>query len=472
MGFKILSALLRSSWAIDDRFAMAHGAIVASLLNGQLPAASFGTTENSKSLPFLIFEDNQVESGTPISDLSGVTSPSIAVIPVRGPLMKMDQEDCDYFNAGMDTLGERVLQADKNPNITSIILYIDSPGGTVDGTQAFADIIKSSQTPVVAFVDGCMASAALWIGTSARYVIAQNPTTEIGSIGVMVAFADMQPVWEAEGVKFHRIMADQSSDKNRPVIDALAGNYKTIKDQELNPLADMFISAVKANRPNLPDSIFTGKMYFAKEALSLGLIDSIGSFNSAIAAATALAATQPLNNTTHQPINPSTHQPTSIHNKQKIKSMNFPLLIALLQVSAIEATDDGIFLNMEQVQAIEDALKANAENVQNLISAHQTALDDANQRASAAESARSAAEDLRAAAVGSNTAAASALDEIHPNIAAAKDIPAKVQAIRNILSKNPGTPSTGIQSKKDPSVSMDGVDWDTLNALPHMQEHD
>jgi protease-4 len=483
MSFQLLSALIRSSWAIDDRFAMAHGSIVASLLNGQLPATSPVTTENSNSLPFLICEDGQEGSGTPISDLSAVTSPSIAVIPIRGPLMKSDQEDCDYFNAGMDTLGNRLVEADKNPNISAIILYIDSPGGTVDGTQAFADKVKACETPVVAFVDGCMASAALWIGTSAKQVIAQNTTTEIGSIGVMVAFADMQPVWEAEGVKFHRIIADQSVDKNKPVIDALAGDYKTIKDRELNPLADMFIAAVKDNRPNLPDSVFTGKMYFAEEALSLGLIDSIGSFDSAIAAVTALASAQQqkpsptpqqLNPSTIQQLNPSTTQPLNNSTPQPIKTkiMNVPLLIALLQVSAIEATGDGIFLNLEQVQAIEDSLKSHADEIQNLTASHQSALNNANSRADNAELAISATEDLRKSTENSHTAAITALDSIHPDIAAAPDIPAKIQVMRTILSKTPGVPSTGVQSKKDPSVKTDGVDWDTLNALPHMQDQD
>jgi len=152
--------------------------------------------------------------------------------------------------------------------------------------------------------------------------------------------------------------------------------------------------------------------------------------------------------------------------------MNVPLLIALLQVSAIEATDDGIFLNEDQVQAIEDALKSHASSVQNLTASHQSALDAAETRATDAETALAAAEDLRTSAENSRTAAVTAMDEIHPDIAAALDIPAKVAAIRTILSKNPGAHATGVKSEKDPAVKTDGVDWATLNALPHMQQED
>lgn len=152
--------------------------------------------------------------------------------------------------------------------------------------------------------------------------------------------------------------------------------------------------------------------------------------------------------------------------------MNVPLLIALLQVSAIEATDDGIFLNEDQVQAIEANLQAHSADVLNLTDLHQAALDTAEARAIDAESALAAAEDLRISAENSRTAAVTALDEIHPVVAAAQDIPAKVAAIRTILSKNPGAPATGVKSEKDPAIKVDGVDWATLNALPHMQQED
>ncbi len=81
--------------------------------------------------------------------------------------------------------------AASNPNIAAIVLQIDSPGGEVSGTQQLADVIKSVQKPVVAFVDGMMASAALWIGSAADEIIASTPQDIIGSIGTMMSFGDM-----------------------------------------------------------------------------------------------------------------------------------------------------------------------------------------------------------------------------------------------------------------------------------------
>ncbi len=458
MKFRILSALLRSTWAIDERFAIAHGGIVAGLLNGMEFQPADKPAEAANSLPFYISEDfEEIE----VSDLNISNSNSIAVIPVRGTLLKEDEDDCEYFQAGMRTLSERVLDANHDPNVIGIILYIDSPGGTVDGTKAFSDAIKACRKPVVTFIDGIMASGALWIGTSAQKVIAQNSTTEIGSIGVMVAFADMQPVWEAEGVKFHRINADQSKDKNKNFTDALAGDYAGIKKEELNPLADQFITAVKANRPNISNSVFTGKVYFAEEALSLGLIDEIGSFETAVAAVSALAKTQQLNN--------STTQQTSRHNKPTIQTMLVPTVSSLLQLEAIESTEDGVFISVENIQAIENKLLGNQQDIDAANKALNSEIERSATAADAAHLQINTAANLQLSAETTIKETLAALDEIHPTIAAAVDVTAKIEAIKTILSQKPAAAGIGIKSAKDPSPSDDGVDWATLNSLPHMQ---
>ena len=462
MKFRILSALLRSAWAIDERFAIAHGGIVAGLINGLDFESSADTeyTEEKNSLPYALCASTP---GRKYSAFDEAPKGSIAVIPVRVPLMKDDEQDCGVLSAGMDTLGTRVMEADQHPNISGIILYIDSPGGTVDGTQAFADKVKACKTPDVTFIDGLMASAALWIGTSASRIIAQNSTTEIGSIGVMVQFADMQPMWEQDGVKFHRINADQSRDKNKTFTDALNGDYTGIKNEQLNPLAEQFIAAVKANRPNLPDSVFTGKVFFAKDALSLGLIDEIGSLDAAIITVSALAS----------PIDSASNSAASTQfAKPILKTMDLPILISLLQVSAIETTDEGIYLNEQQLQAIENRLNENAAAIQSITASAENAVREAETSVSNAEAAASDADNLRIAAESALSAATTAIDEIHPDIASSVGIPSKIEAIRTLLAKKPAAAPVGIKSEKDPAARVDGVDWDTLNSLPHMKSMD
>jgi len=117
------------------------------------------------------------------------------------------KEDMVCGPAGTATLGRIIQQADNNPNISAIVLHIDSPGGTVDGTEALANIIRNTNKPVVAFADGLMASAALWIGSAANEIIASTDTDEIGSVGVIMRFADWQPHWEKPALTRQQVSA-------------------------------------------------------------------------------------------------------------------------------------------------------------------------------------------------------------------------------------------------------------------------
>lgn len=456
MKYRILSALLRKSWAIDERYAISHGEIVADMLNRTaFEDEPYEAEEDKNSIPFAVHAS---APGRRYSNFNDAPKDSIAVIPVRGPLMKDDEDDCGTLNAGMKTLGSRVKEADEHPNIKGTILYVDSPGGTVDGTQAFADMIKNTAKPVVSFVDGLMASAAFWVGSATNKIIAQNTTAEIGSIGVMVAFADMQPMWEQRGVKFHRINASQSSDKNKTYTDALKGDYKGIKELELDPLADMFIETVKANRPGVDKSAFTGRVYFAEEALRLGLIDDIGPIEKAIEAVNELA--------------PDSNSPSaSISTVTKtIETMNVPKLIALLNVAAIESTDDGVFLNAEQITAIEAAIVASDNRIAELTSELTAAGSQAATEIRAAEQAMADAQSARDAALAANTSTITALNEIHPDVEAAADVASKIEVIRTKLSERPGAANVGAKSGKDPEVNVDGVKWDVLNNLEHQKQ--
>ena len=408
MKFRILSAILRSPWAIDEQFAIAHGGVIAGLLNGyEIEESGLNGEEPANSVPFAISASSR---SSKYSLYDEAPSGSIAVIPVRGALMKEDQ-DCGPV--GMDTLGERVIEADSHKNIDSIILLIDTPGGSVEGLKAFADKIKATQKPVVAYVEESMASAGVWIGSSADHIIAQNTTTRVGCLGTMWAFHDMQPLWEAKGVKFHRIISDQTPDKNKDFIDALAGEYENVKENYINPLAQFFIDAVKANRPQADESVFTGKMFFAEEALTLGLIDEIGSLDAAIQKAISLSDERKA----------TSKKVTSTSNsiKQTPKMKQLAILTALLAVTALESTDDGVFLNEQQLEAIEDRLAADADALQAANQATET-VDTLNERISALEADLAEARQLPAAETAVTVVATD-------NIDTKEDINAKLESL-------------------------------------------
>ena len=221
---------------------------------------------------------------------------SVAVITLKGDMLK-DGTMCSY---GTEEIAAAMREAASSPKIIGIRLDMDSGGGAVDAIAPMLDAISFSQSqkkPVVACCDLC-ASACYYVACHCNKIIADNDiSAEFGSIGVMMQFPDYAKYYEQKGIKVHTIYSDLSTHKNAPFEAALKGEYKSIKEEMLNPLAREFQQAVKSHRPNLDDKIdgiLNGRMFFAKDALKYGLIDAIGNRDAATEEVRRLAASMSL----------------------------------------------------------------------------------------------------------------------------------------------------------------------------------
>jgi protease-4 len=340
MNYQLVSALMKGLWAIEEDWALSQKPFLDSILLGSNPGGLQVITEFKKAEPV-----SKAYAVSAASSGAGKQNQfNVCIIPVQGPLMKQDQ-DCGPV--GMRTMGQWIQQADANPSVDAIILDVDSPGGTVDGTLDLATIIHNTQKPVIAFTDGMIASGAYWLSSASDYIIASNKHAQIGSIGVMMSMVDPQPYWEKKGVAFHSLKADQSKDKNRLFADIRAGKYEEYIKTTLNPLADDFIKSVKEYRPGISEKALTGGVDFAPDALSKGLIDEIGSFERAIEKAMELAQGSSVSN--------------SNTNSNKASMKTFPKIAAALAVESIESTNEGVFLNEQQLTVLEELI-TNAES--------------------------------------------------------------------------------------------------------------
>lgn len=215
----------------------------------------------------------------------------VAIIPVIGALTKRG-DLCSY---GMRDYTGMIERANKSDKVAGIVLDIESPGGTVDGTNEFGMAVKQSKKPVVAFGDGMVASAAYWIASQATEIISnKNNATEFGSIGVLYVHENYQAYIEKEIGSVEIIRAPQSTDKAlinsiEPLTDELRMEIKS----ELKDIAKEFFSTVKKGRGSklntAEENIFTGKMYPAKDALAYGMIDRLDTLQGAINRAGSIA---------------------------------------------------------------------------------------------------------------------------------------------------------------------------------------
>jgi len=116
-------------------------------------------------------------------------------------------------------------------------------------------------------------------------VYANADMARAGSIGTYVQVLDYERFWEKEGIKIHEIYASASKDKNRPYYEAIKGNPEPIR-AEVDVFNEQFLKNIENDRKDTlnskRDAWGTGKMFYAGEALNLGLIDGILSLEETI----------------------------------------------------------------------------------------------------------------------------------------------------------------------------------------------
>ncbi len=289
----LLLDILSSTWLLHSSNNDAYGAMLVSLLRGDRTSTEDFSKARERNRPFVLQASAGSMAETKPLNATDLSKGSIAVIPIRGIIMK---DDVECGPRGSVSLTKDVQAADANPNIKSILLVVSSPGGTTAYTDILSAAITNCNKPVIAFVEGLAASAAYWIISGADKIICSSDLDTIGSIGTMLEYMDMKPYFEKAGVVIHEVYATLSTEKNQMLADLRAGNYEPLRKELLDRINSKFHANVMANRPNLAPSTLTGKTYFASDAIALGLVDEIGSYEYALQQADSFT----ISNSIHQ----------------------------------------------------------------------------------------------------------------------------------------------------------------------------
>lgn len=212
----------------------------------------------------------------------------VAVIPVDGVIAKrMNLFTQISGGVSTDLLAQDLKAALEDPEVKAIVLDIDSPGGTVDGTVDIARLIYESRgiKPIVAFTDGMMASAAYWIGSAADKVYIGNDATSVGSIGVVATHQDVSKAQEMAGVKTTEVYAGRYK--------RVASQYEPLTDEgratiqeRVDYIYSVFVNAVTAHRgvsEREALAMADGRIFTGTQAVEAGLVDGVSTLDAVIA---------------------------------------------------------------------------------------------------------------------------------------------------------------------------------------------
>ncbi|MWP47216.1 signal peptide peptidase SppA [Gilliamella sp. Pas-s27] len=218
--------------------------------------------------------------------------PLIAVVFVNGTITNGENNS---NIAGSQDIVEQLRNIRKNlnkHNIQAVVLRVNSPGGSVDASEAIRselEALRSYQIPVVISMGGMAASGGYWISTASDYIVA-SPDTITGSIGIFGIIPTFENSLSHIGVYSDGVttspLAGNTSTKNLP------DEMSQLIQMNIDKGYQTFISLVAEARnmtTEQVDKIGQGQVWLGSEASKIGLVDKLGDFDDAIETAATLA---------------------------------------------------------------------------------------------------------------------------------------------------------------------------------------
>ena len=218
--------------------------------------------------------------------------PKIAVVFVNGTITNGENSS---NVAGSQDIVEQLRKIRKNlnkNNIQAVILRVNSPGGSVDASEAIRnelEALRSYQIPVVVSMGGMAASGGYWISTASDYIVA-CPNTITGSIGIFGIVPTFENSLSHIGVYNDGVSTSPLA--NRSLTQNLSSEMNQFIQMNIDNGYHTFISLVAKARnmtAEQVDNIAQGQVWLGSEGSKNGLVDKLGDFDDAIEMAATLA---------------------------------------------------------------------------------------------------------------------------------------------------------------------------------------
>lgn len=179
----------------------------------------------------------------------------------------------------------------ENSSVRAIVLRIESPGGAVVPSQEIYEEVRKTRAakPVVASMGSLAASGGYYVAAGCSVLMA-NPGTLTGSIGVISEFLQLQDALGKLGVGVKTVKSGKLKDAGSPARAMTAEDERYFQDL-MDDVHEQFIAVVERER-ELPAeevaALADGRVFTGRQALELGLVDTLGTYEEAIALAAAI----------------------------------------------------------------------------------------------------------------------------------------------------------------------------------------
>ena len=211
----------------------------------------------------------------------------VAIIPVRGAIsqrMSLMQEVSGGTSS--DLLTRDIKAAASDSKARAILLDVDSPGGTVAGTEGAASALFQARQakPTAALSSGMIASAAYWIASAASQIYVGSQVDRLGSIGVVATHRNIAEMEKAAGIQTTEITAGKYKRIASQYGPLTESGRKSIQD-EVDAIYKIFVDTVADYRDITTEQALAmadGKVFIGQQAIDIGLADGFSSLDALI----------------------------------------------------------------------------------------------------------------------------------------------------------------------------------------------
>lgn len=216
------------------------------------------------------------------SSLFSFSTNQIAALDLEGTIV-----DSREFVDQLEEYGNR-------PGVRSVVIRINSPGGGVAASQEIYEAIlkfkRDTDKKVIASMASVAASGGYYVACAADTILA-NPGSVTGSIGVIMNwynYGDLLQWAKLQNIVIKTGPFKDAGSSTRPLTEEEQAYFQSV----VNSMQDQFISAVSGNRNMAEEDVrklADGRIFTGQEAVALGLVDRIGTYQDAVEEAAVAA---------------------------------------------------------------------------------------------------------------------------------------------------------------------------------------
>lgn len=218
----------------------------------------------------------------------------VAVVELNGEITTQSLPASIFADGtyGSYELSKKISALDEHEEVASVLLIVNSPGGSVVASDELYRAVDSLEKPTVAYFREVAASGGYYVSVPSDHIISE-PNALTGSIGAVMYLTEFSELAENIGVRDVVVKSGEMKDIGNPLRNMTEEEYALLSEVVMESFRD-FKSKITDHRGDKLNyarfnQVLDGRVLSGRMAFEAGLVDELGSRDDALMKAADLA---------------------------------------------------------------------------------------------------------------------------------------------------------------------------------------